>query len=98
MADDNKTIEERLAEIEAKKEAERKARAKKKAASDKADAEYKAQEEKKAKYQKENMDRASSDSAYKKNGPQAQSGYNARQNQRNEKENNTNISNKYGAA
>lgn len=75
---ENKTIEEQLAEadrIAAEKKAKRKRElAKKRAAEAKADAEYKAKEETKAKYQKENMDRASSDSAYKKNGPQAQSG------------------------
>ena len=75
---ENKTIEEQLAEadrIAAEKRAKKKRElAKKKAAEAKADAEYKAEQETKAKYQKENMDRASSDSAYKKNGPQVRSG------------------------
>jgi hypothetical protein len=95
---ENKTIEELLAEIEAKKEAERKARAKKKAAEAKADAEYKKKLETQEKYKKENMDRASSDSAYKRNGPQIQAGKAAKTRQRIERENKTNITNKYGQA
>jgi hypothetical protein len=75
---DNKTIEEQLAEADriaaAKKAKEKRDRARKKAAEAKADAEYKKEEEAKAKYQKENMDRASSYSAYKSGGPQVKSG------------------------
>jgi hypothetical protein len=95
---ENKTTEERLAEIEAKKEAERKAKQKKKAEEAKADAEYQKKLETEAKYAKENMDRASSDSAYKRNGPQVQAGKNAKTDKRIEQENKTNISAKYGAA
>ena len=79
---DNKTIEEQLAEadaiVAAKKAKEKRDRAKKKADEAKADAEYKAEEEIKAKYAKENMDRASSYSAYKSGGPQEQSGKESR--------------------
>lgn len=79
---DNKTIEEQLAEADriaaAKKAKEKKDRAKKKAAEAKADAEYKKEEELKAKYAKENMDRASSYSAYKSDGPQVKSGKESR--------------------
>jgi hypothetical protein len=79
---DNKTIEEQLAEadaiVAAKKAKEKRDRAKKKADEAKADAEYKAKEEIKTKYAKENMDRASSYSAYKSGGPQEQSGKESR--------------------
>lgn len=67
MADNNKTIEEQLAEIDRAKVAEaakiKAARAKKKRAEAKADAEYKAQEETKARIAKENMQRGLTDSA-----------------------------------
>jgi hypothetical protein len=75
MADNNKTAEEQLAEIDAANAAktakEKAARAKKKAAEAKADAEYKAKEETKARIAKENMQRASIDSA---GSPQKESG------------------------
>jgi hypothetical protein len=95
---ENKTTEERLAEIEAKKEAERKAKQKKKADEAKADAEYKKKLETEAKYAKENMDRASSYSAYKNNGPQAQSGKQSVQDQRIERERKNDAIVKYGTA
>jgi hypothetical protein len=79
MADNNKTAEEQLVEIDAaratQKTKEKAARAKKKADKAKADAEYQAQEETKARIAKENMQRASTDSA---GNPQTESGKNAK--------------------
>lgn len=91
----DKTTEERLAEIEAKKKADKLARAKKKAASDKADAEYKKQEQTKERIAKENMQRASVDSA---GNPQSEVGKNNQQDQQIEKANKTNLLAKYGQA
>jgi hypothetical protein len=71
---ENKTLEERLAEIEAKREAERKAKQKKKAESDKADAEYLEQYQTQERIKLENMQRAATDSA---GNPQTESGKNS---------------------
>jgi len=91
---ENKTIEERLAEIEAKKEAERKARAKKKAAEAKADAEYAAKKEIEERIARENMQRASLDAPR----PQVEAGKNARKDQRTEDNTKSSITSKYGVA
>ena len=94
MADDY--TQQRLDEIDAKKEAERKARAKKKAAEAKADAEYKKQQETKDQIAKENMQRASTESA---GSPQIEAGQAARKEQRIKRDSEssvrTKISNEY---
>jgi hypothetical protein len=99
MADD---VDKRLAEIEAKAEAkkiaDRKRAAKLKAAKAKADADRKKREQERAKVAEENSQRRGAPITEKRLNPQNEAGRNARQDQRIEKENKTNLSNKYGQA
>jgi hypothetical protein len=99
MADD---VDKRLAEIEAKAEAkkiaDRKRAAKLKAAKAKADADRKKREQERAKVAEENSQRRGAPITEKRLNPQNEAGRNAKQDQRIEKENKTNLSNKYGQA
>jgi hypothetical protein len=99
MADD---VDKRLAEIEAKaKEKQKVAReraAKLKAAQAKAEADRKKREQETAKVAQENSQRRGAPITEKRLNPQTEAGRNARQDQRIESENKTNLSNKYGQA
>ena len=99
MADD---VDKRLAEIEADKKAERIAKAKRaaklKAAKEKAAAERKKREQERAKVAEENAQQRGAPITEKRLNPQTEAGRNAKQDQRIERENKTNLSNKYGQA
>jgi hypothetical protein len=100
MADD---VDKRLAEIEAKaKEKQKVAReraAKLKAAQAKAEADRKKRQQEIAQVAEENSQRRGAPPATEKRlNPQTEAGRNARQDQRIERENKTNLSNKYGQA
>jgi surface antigen len=99
MADD---VDKRLAEIEAKnKEKQRIAKeraAKLKAAQAKADADRKKREQERAKVAEENSQRRGVPVTEKRLNPQTEAGKNAKTDQRIERENKTNLSNKYGQA
>ena len=99
MADNT---DQRLAEIEANKKAQRIADAKKaaklKAAKEKADADRKKREQDIAKVAQENSQQRGAPVVEKRLNPQTESGKYAQQNQRIERENKTNLSNKYGQA
>ena len=99
MADD---LDRRLAEIEAKNKEKQKAAkeraAKLKAAQAKADADRKKREQERAKVAEENSQRRGAPITEKRLNPQTEAGRNAKQDQRIERENKTNLSNKYGQA
>ena len=99
MADD---VDKRLAEIEAKNKAKQKAAkeraAKQKAAKAKADAERKKREQETARVAEENSQRRGAPVTQKRLNPQTEAGRNAKTDQRIERENKTNLSNKYGQA
>lgn len=99
MADD---VDKRLAEIEAKaKEKQKVAReraAKLKAAQAKAEADRKKRQQETAQVAEENSQRRGAPITEKRLNPQTEAGRNARQDQRIERENKTNLSNKYGQA
>ena len=99
MADD---VDKRLAEIEAKnKEKQRIAReraAKLKAAQEKAAADRKKREQETAKVAEDNSKKRGAPITEKRLNPQNEAGRNAKQDQRIESENKTNLSNKYGQA
>jgi len=99
---ENKTVEERLAEIEAERKAKEKAAkeraAKQKAARDKAEAEQKKRADEAVRVAKENSEKRGAPITEKRLNPQNEAGYNAGQDQRVERENKTNLSNKYGQA
>lgn len=99
MADD---LDRRLAEIEeknkAKVKAEKERAAKLKAAKEKAAADRKKREQETARVAEENSKKRSAPVTEKRLNPQTEAGKNARTDQRIEKENKTNLSNKYGQA
>ena len=99
MADD---VDKRLAEIEAKaKEKQKVAReraAKLKAAQAKAEADRKKRQQEIAQVAEENAQRRGAPATEKRLNPQTEAGRNAKQDQRIERENKTNLSNKYGQA
>lgn len=99
MADD---VDKRLAEIEAKaKEKQKVAKeraAKLKAAQAKAEADRKKRQQETAQVAEENSQRRGAPITEKRLNPQTEAGRNARQDQRIESENKTNLSNKYGQA
>lgn len=99
MADD---LDRRLAEIEeknkAKVKAEKEKAAKLKAAKEKAAADRKKREQDIARVAEENSQKRGAPVTEKRLNPQNEAGKNARTDQRIEKENKTNLSNKYGQA
>ena len=99
MADD---VDKRLAEIEAKNKEKQKAAkeraAKLKAAQAKAEADRKKREQETAKVAQENSQRRGAPTTEKRLNPQNEAGRNAQTDQRIERENKTNLSNKYGQA
>lgn len=99
MADD---VDKRLAEIEAKNKEKQKAAkeraAKLKAAQAKAEADRKKRQQEIAQVAEENSKRRGTPVTEKRLNPQTEAGRNARQDQRIESENKTNLSNKYGQA
>jgi hypothetical protein len=99
---DEKTIEERLAEIEAenraKEKAEKERAAKQKAAREKGKATQQQRAKDAATAAEKNRDSRDYKAPEKRLNPQTEAGKNARTDQRIEQENKTNISNKYGQA
>jgi hypothetical protein len=99
---ENKTLKERLAEIEAKNKAKEKAAkeraAKQKAAREKGKATQQQRAKDAAAAAEKNRDSRDYKAPEKRLNPQTEAGKNARTDQRIEQENKTNISNKYGQA